>query len=82
MRINTDNSNWVLDTCSTPPSARSWTPNYTPVSNAQLDVVPNPGGDWFDIRNADEGQILVTDLYRSDQAHLGELMDRTELWPE
>ncbi|MEZ5030886.1 MAG: T9SS type A sorting domain-containing protein [Saprospiraceae bacterium] len=63
LKYLTRDATWAHDTCSTPPSARSWTPNYTPVSNAQLDVAPNPGNDWFDIRNADEGQILVTDLY-------------------
>ncbi|MBK7344724.1 MAG: T9SS type A sorting domain-containing protein [Saprospiraceae bacterium] len=84
MRINTDNSNWAHDTCSSTPSARTWTPNYSPISNAQLVVAPNPGNDWFDIRNADEGQILVTDLYGRQifEANLAKVGNRinTKQW--
>lgn len=75
---------WAHDTCSSTPSARTWTPNYGPLSNAQLDVAPNPGNDWFDIRNADEGNILVTDLYGRQilEANLAQMGNRinTKQW--
>ncbi|MCF8238760.1 MAG: T9SS type A sorting domain-containing protein [Saprospiraceae bacterium] len=84
LRYLTNDNTWAHDTCSVPPAAREWKPNRAPVSNSNLAIAPNPGGDWFDIRNADEGTIEVADIYgrlvfTGDIAKIGTRID-TRTW--